>query len=365
MANSKLRTAAWMVVAAAMTLASISGPARAASDADQAEALIREGVRLRGQDQTAKALPLFEKAYQISRTPRTAAQLGLCELELQHYAEAEQHLTEALASPDHPWIARNRPALTRSLETASANVGELVLKLSPPDADVSLNGKLLERALVDAPIRLNKGTVDVAVRAPGYQWAHDTVTIAGGKREQRRFALVPEAAPRSAVAAAAPGTRGLPPAAADSTTAPVNPAGEPGADLGPSPARSQPARIAAWVTAGAAVGALALGTAEAFNAASKRDAFNAHTGTASGISYPDCGTANLSSGCKPLKDAYDRALTLSIVGFAAAGALAITSSILFVYSSSGHAGNPEATTGHALACVPDVANRGFGCALRF
>jgi len=52
----------------------------AATEAEQAEALIREGVQLRGQDQTARALPLFEKAYRLSRTPRTAGQLGLCEL---------------------------------------------------------------------------------------------------------------------------------------------------------------------------------------------------------------------------------------------------------------------------------------------
>jgi hypothetical protein len=113
------------------------------------------------------------------------------------------------------------------------------------------------------------------------------------------------------------------------------------------------------------VGALAFGTAEAFNAASKRDDFNNHTGTAGGISYPDCGTANLSPGCKPLKDAYDQALTLSIVGFSVAGALAVTSSILFVYSSSGHAGSTEVAGGRSFACVPDVAARGVGCALRF
>jgi len=364
MANSKLRGACLVVAAALAAVVLISGPARAASDADQAEALIREGVRLRGQDQTAKALPLFEKAYQISRTPRTAAQLGLCELELQHYAEAEQHLTEALASPDHPWIARNKPVLKRELDAASGNVGELVLKLSPPDADVSLNGKLLDRALVDAPIRLSKGTVDVAVRAPGYRWVHDTVTITGGKREERRFALAPES-PGAAVAAAAPAGTAPAPAPAGLPVAPVSPAADTGTDLGAPPAQARPARIAAWVTAGGAVAALALGTAEAFNAASKRDAFNAHTGTVSGISYPDCGTANLSAGCKPLKDAYDQAMTLSIVGFAAAGALAITSSVLFVYSSSGHAGSAEASDRHAFACVPDLAARGVGCALRF
>ena len=72
------------IAVAVLTTVSVlsASPARAATDAEQAEALIREGVRLRAHDNAAQALPLFEKAYQIVRTPRTAAQLGLCELEL-------------------------------------------------------------------------------------------------------------------------------------------------------------------------------------------------------------------------------------------------------------------------------------------
>src|ERR1700756_815314 len=81
-----------------------AAPARAASSSDQAESLIREGVRLRGLDQTAAALPLFEKAYGISPSPRAAAQLGLCQLELHQYVQAERNLAEALASSAQRWI---------------------------------------------------------------------------------------------------------------------------------------------------------------------------------------------------------------------------------------------------------------------
>ena len=48
-----------------------------AGDSAEAEALIRQGVELRAQKKDERALPLFEKAYQISRSPRTAGQLGL------------------------------------------------------------------------------------------------------------------------------------------------------------------------------------------------------------------------------------------------------------------------------------------------
>ena len=110
----RLSSVAAAVLAAFAALA--AAPARAATDVEQAEALIRDGVKLRARDNAAQALPLFEKAYQISRSPRTAAQLGLCELELGYYAAAERYLNEALAAPDHPWIAKNKAALKKPLE---------------------------------------------------------------------------------------------------------------------------------------------------------------------------------------------------------------------------------------------------------
>ena len=159
-------------IAVAMTVIAILAglPARlaeAATDAEQAEVLIREGVRLRAQDQTARALPLFEEAYQMSRSPRTAAQLGLCELELRYYSAAERHLAEALASPDHPWIARSRATLKSQLDVAAAKIGELALSVSPANADVLLDKKLVDRTFLVAPLRLDPGPVEVEARAPG------------------------------------------------------------------------------------------------------------------------------------------------------------------------------------------------------
>jgi hypothetical protein len=343
----------------ASVLAFEAAPARAATEAEQAEALIREGVKLRAQDSAALALPKFEQAYQISRSPRTAAQLGLCELELGYWVAADRYLTEALAAPDHPWVAKNKAALKKPLETARANIGELALVLSPANADVVVNHKPLDRALLGAPIRLDKGLVDVEVRAPGYETARETIIVTGGKREERTYALV-----RAAVAATAgtvPGLAGGGSPSPEGNAAVTLTAPAPAPDGG-----HKNLRIAAWITGGAALGALVVGTVEAFSAASKRDAFNDHTSLAGGTPYHDCGTRDLSAPCKTLKDDYDQAFTLSIVGFVAAGALAATSSVLFVLSPSGHGAAGERDAGaRALTCVPDPLSHGIGCSLRF
>jgi hypothetical protein len=348
----------WVVGAAAVIagVAALSArPARAATKAEQAEALIHEGVELRAHDQAARALAVFQQAYQLARTPRTAAQLGLCELDLARYVDAQNHLLEALASPDHPWIAKNKAILMRQLATAAANVGELALTVSPAGADVLLNGKPMDRSLAGPSIRLEKGPVDVEVRAAGYEAAHETITIRGGQREQRTFALTPLPAQPVAAATSLEAAPPAPGAAVDLTAAPP-PAGE----------MARKERIAAWITGGVAAGALVLGTVEAFNAASKRDAFNGHTTVQGGVVVEDCGTAALNAACKPLKDSYDTALTASIVGFVSAAALAATSTVLFKLSSSGHGANPERSgLAGTFACVPEPGVRGVGCALRF
>lgn len=128
--------------------------------------------------------------------------------------------------------------------------------------------------------------------------------------------------------------------------------------------RRRTLRTAAWVTGGVAAAALLFGTVELFQVASARDAFNDHMGTVGGVYGKDCGTGSLSAECKPLKDDYNRAVTRSVVGFAAAGALAAGASVLFVLSNRG-ASEERAASTRALACVPNPAARSVACSLRF
>jgi hypothetical protein len=145
------------------------------------------------------------------------------------------------------------------------------------------------------------------------------------------------------------------PAATASETTPAAPAD-----------RSRILRTTAWIVGGLALGALAFGTYEVFQVASTRDAFNNHMGTVGGVYGKDCGTGSLTPECKPLKDAYDQAVTLSIVGFATAGALAAGASALFLLSARGHGASAESTgSTQAFGCVPDVWGRGLTCSLRF
>jgi PEGA domain-containing protein len=349
----------------AALLLAFAGRANAGSEAES-EALIRQALQWRAQNKPDRALPLLEQAYRTARTPRTAAHLGLVQLELGNFAAAERYLTEGLASPDHPWITKNRNTLEQQLANARTNIGELAVAGSPAGAEIWVNGSRVGQLPLATPLRLNQGRTEVQVRAPGHLTATETVTIAAGKREQRTFALAVE--PGVARTPAYAGAVEPPPFVPSSPAATPAPAVTVEATPADPESRRRTMRTAAWVTGGAAVGALLFGTIEAFKVGSARDAFNNHMGTIGGISGKDCGTGFLeqSPACKPLKDDYDRAHTLTIVGFAAAGALAAGASVLYLLSSPNRGLGAEPATGaRALACVPDPSGRGVACSLRF
>ena len=78
--------------------------------------------------------------------------------------------------------------------------------MSPAAASVVLNGSPLDRSQIGVPIRLDRGEVVVEVRAAGFETARESITIVGGKRESRAFALVPGPPPAVASAVQAGGS---------------------------------------------------------------------------------------------------------------------------------------------------------------
>ena len=381
------RTRVVRIVGAALLTAGIglglSARPAWAGDSAEAEALIRQGVELRAQKKDERALPMFEKAYQVSRSPRTAGQLGLVEMALGYFVDAEKYLGEAVASPDHPWVAKNLPTLKAQLATAKSQIGELYIVGEPAGAEVVVNGKSVGRLPMSGPVRLDKGRVDVQVRAAGYVPTSDSVTMVGGKREDRSYRLQREAvavAPPPPPPVAAPPVKEMPKPV--ETTAPAPsvapaaspPAPEPGASAAPAATIATPAPAGdhsnlRHVAYGAAIGAgvgLILGAIEGIVAIKKRNEFNDHLGPDpndpfGGAQITDCNTTAPTGACKSIQDSWSRARTVSIVGFIAGGVLAGGAAALWVISSP----KEQAGASTALLCAPDLGSRGLACRLQF
>jgi hypothetical protein len=173
-------------------LVASAAPTRAADlESARAEELIRQANALRQRGQDPAALPLFREAYDVARSPRTAAQLGLVELALGYWVSAEDHLTEALAPADHPWIERNREVLEKARAKAQGHVVTLLIEGQPVGADVRVNASGAGKLPLPAPIRVSEGTVTVEVTAAGHEDARRTVILRSGSAERLRFDLIP------------------------------------------------------------------------------------------------------------------------------------------------------------------------------
>jgi PEGA domain len=315
--------AVWIAVA----IVSRSAPVRA--DAAEVEALIAKGNELRRAGTPGPALPYFQKAYELARTPRTTGQLGLAELAAGYPVEAETHLSAALASPNDPSIVKYRQILADALTMARSQIGELTIQGNPPGADVIVNGRSVGTLPLPLPIKLPARNTEVVVRAPGYSDQREIMPIAGGQRHsltvnlkstEKPAAPAPTVVvtPLPAVSATAPAPAAGP---APSATTMVEQHTESGA---PSGSRM---RTAAWIVGGGAVVAAGAGLALQLAALSTDD-----------------------------PDKWSTYRRWSIVGYVAGGALAVTSAILFWTSRPA---SPPVNSRAYFQCTPGLT--GIGC----
>lgn len=207
-----------------MALASGLG-ASAARAADPAEeSLIKEGVEARRRQDDAVALELFVRAYALHHSPRAAAQMGLAEIALGRWLEAEEHLQEATAADRDPWIKKNASVLSESLDRVHQEIGSLEILGSPEGAEVVIAGEVRGTLPLPKPLHVRAGDVRFELRATGYEPDTRTVRVLPGQftRETMKLARLPPvipgtgAAPGSAPRPAVPVVSSAPPASGPS-----------------------------------------------------------------------------------------------------------------------------------------------------
>jgi len=340
---------AWRLAVLLMgvAIAAESTPARA--EPAEVEALIAKGNEQRRMGHPGEALELFQKAYEIARTPRTMGQLGLAELAAGFPVEAADHLATALNASADPSIAKYRKVLTDALARARSQIGELTVGGGPEGAEVIVNGHSAGLLPLASPIKVATGNVLVVVRAANHHERTQSIRIGGGQRQELTVRLeAVEPVPTSASVVDPPATG---PAVSSSAEPPpviqnrTVDATAPGTSL----------RTTAWIVGGGAALAVTAGLALNLAARSKISEFNADcarlpTGIVAG--------GNLSvEACTDRYDAWSSYRLWSIVGYASGATLAVASSILLWTSRPERAGGGDVRA--RLTCAPGL--NGLAC----
>jgi hypothetical protein len=337
-----IRIVATQWAAAVITFCALAMQAYAAEPA-QVEDLIRRGTELRKKGEDAKALPLYQRAYELAGTPRAAAQLGLVETQLGYRLEAEAHLSEALAARKELWINKYRSVLESTLRDVKTGIGEVVVLGSPAGAEVTVNGRARGRLPIDAPVRVSAGPTRVELRAAGYTDASATIIVQGQTLERVTLNLAPVVL-KERIAPPEP-------------PAPKRPGSMIGESVNPAAQTSnvRGLRTAAWSSAALALALVGGGAVEMAVASGRLDEFRRTR--ASIDTTQSCGTDQLQYGggrCLTLHDEWSRARTLGLVGIVGGGLLAATSATLFVLSTGSNGD-------HRLACAPVFRGVGVSC----
>jgi hypothetical protein len=375
-----------MALASALLMILIPGAA-VASGAGDADVAIKRGVDLRRKGDDVQALEEFKKAYDLGKSPRALGQMGFAEQALGRWRDAEEHLTQALADAEDGWIKKNRSTLERSRAAVAAHLGSLEVLGGPEGAEIRFEGRVIGTLPMAHPLRVAAGTIGVEVRQNGYLPSTRSVTIVVGELT-RETVVLQRASPINGSSndssngssnGSSPQGQGQAQAQASNPSRDLapQPMGESSSSGGAEPGKPLPGltgspdhepgswrRPAAWVTGGFAVLFAGGFVAGLLGRSHYTDILNQHVRDATCTQDGDQFMGSSASSCAAAATHRDEARTLGLVSGGVAGALIITSTILFITSPS--------PRDQRVACAPQVTGPfgaglvgSLGCSMRW
>jgi hypothetical protein len=364
MSPGRLIVVAFVVVSAAswtgeQQVVAATGTAR--PDLPPDEDLNNAGVDMRRVGNDKAARDLFQQAYDMTHSPRATAQLGIAYQALGRWELAEPLVEKALQSPSDPWINKYLEPLQRALAVIKKHVARVEITGEPAGAEVTVNGSPAGHLPLPSAVTVAIGTVDIRVRAPGFQPESRKLNLTTQQYEHVFVQLDP------ASSAASGGGRTPHPqtgdAQATATTpdpkTPVAPATEPSTG-------SQTRRILKGGSLGLAAAGLGTGIIatvihqQKLSEFQKADGGHCRERDGTGV---DSSTGMALVACQSPLDAYRSAHTWQIVGFVAGGVFAVTWLVLELTEPAGSPPTQSASAG--WTCLPSADHPGAACALRF
>ncbi len=152
-----------------------------AQDNNEAVEHFQNGVKLYQDKNYKGALAEFEAAYQLKPGASSLQNIALCLKALFRYAEAADTLEKLLAKHGSEIDEQERAQVESAIHELSSLVGSINVKVSPPNARVTIDGRTIDAKALEKGVRLDVGEHTVAASAPGYATVSHVVRVAGGQ----------------------------------------------------------------------------------------------------------------------------------------------------------------------------------------
>jgi hypothetical protein len=137
-----------------------------------------------------EARVLFRRAYELSPNARPMRGMGIVSYEMRDYVQAVRDLSAALADTRQALTEQQRSECQNLLARARTFVGVYTLKVTPPEAELSLDGARLARE-PDGTLLIAFGEHVLRGMAPGHEEASARVDVQGGEQGEIELMLNP------------------------------------------------------------------------------------------------------------------------------------------------------------------------------
>ncbi len=160
----------------------------------RARAHFQNGVKLFNSKNWQGALAEFDAAYKLKPGQSSLKNIALCQKELFRYTDAIETLNKALDRHAAEMGEAEKQSVRDAVAELGALVGSIVVRVTPADARVTLDGRRLEPKDLGTSVRLNTGDHVLVAEAPGHARVARTIRVAGGQKDVALdFALVANA----------------------------------------------------------------------------------------------------------------------------------------------------------------------------
>jgi hypothetical protein len=334
-----MKTAAFaLTLIGCMAWGALASPGRARADGDvAATALFDDGRKLMSQHRYAEACPKLAESQRLAPSGGTLINLAQCYEYSGQTASAWEAWKDAAARASSAGKDDAEKSALRHATALEPSLAKLTIAVDPASdvagLEVKRDGTLLGHAEFGVPIPVDPGAHIVAASAPQKKAWSTTVNVAPKETgAQVTVSMADDAAPGVAAAPlAAPvavGVTDLPSKAAEPT-----PAGSNGSTQ----------RTLGWVTAGAGVVGIAIGSVFGLDAKSKND----EATNQDGCSGATCKGPNSAQGAAASSEA-SSAATASTIAFIVGGVALAAGVVILLTAPSGHAVQVAPTVGQSF-----------------
>ncbi|HEY1549474.1 MAG TPA: hypothetical protein VGG28_16720, partial [Kofleriaceae bacterium] len=145
----------------------------------EADRLFKNGVALFDQQKFTEALAEFQRAYDIAPAPIVLYNIAACHRELSHYGEAVTFYQRFLSEGAGKVPAPRLTAAKAELDGILAHTAHVTINLTPTDAQLSLDGNVLDSP-IPQPLILAPGEHKLVAHVDGKDDATKVVRVASG-----------------------------------------------------------------------------------------------------------------------------------------------------------------------------------------